>query len=72
MAISKGLSQAKKKALARWFPTLAAVADDGRTAARLETLEILMDIEQVSELFASLADTRQGQIVTMNHAFGDL
>ena len=64
MAISKNLTQAKQKLLARWFPE---VSD-----ATAETLEILMDIEQVSDILSSFDDLRKGQIVGMNSAFGDL
>jgi hypothetical protein len=72
MAVSKGVSKAKNKALARWFPTIADLAADERNAAKLETLEILMDIEQVADLFASFEEARKGQVVNMNAAFGDL
>lgn len=58
------------------FPTLAEVAarvtDGQRTVARLETLEILLNVEQVTDFLSSLDDLRQGNIVSMNSAFGDL
>lgn len=72
MAVSKGLTRSKRKALAKWFPTLAGMASDSRAAAKLETLEILMDIDQVTDLFSSLDEARQGRVVSMNTAFGDL
>ena len=72
MAVSKGMSNSKRKALAKWFPTIAEVANNARTAAQLETVEIMMDIEQVSDLFASFEDLRQGRVVSLKNAFGDL
>ncbi|HEY9687067.1 MAG TPA: hypothetical protein V6C52_08845 [Coleofasciculaceae cyanobacterium] len=72
MAISKRMSRAKQKALGQWFPTIAEAAADERNAARLETLEILMDIDQVSSLFASMEELRQGKILGLQDAFGDL
>jgi hypothetical protein len=72
MANSKGMSKSKRKALGRLFPSIAAAAEGTRTAARLETLEILMDIDQVTDLLASFDDFRQGRIVNMSKAFGDL
>jgi hypothetical protein len=72
MASSKDMPNSKRKALSRLFPALAAAAEHGRTAARLETLEIMMDVEQISDLLTSFEDLRQGRIVNMNNAFGDL
>ena len=72
MAISRRMSRAKRKALAQWFPTIAEIAADERHAAKLETLEIMTDVEQVSTLFASMEDMRQGRIVGLKDAFGDL
>lgn len=72
MAISKRISRTKQKTLGRLFPALAAVVADERNAARVETLEIMMDVEQVTDLFASLDDIRRGKIVGMKDAFGDL
>lgn len=72
MAETKGLSKAKQRAMARWLPTLAEVAADKLGASRIETLEILTDVDQVTSLFASLEELRQGHIVKMSDAFGDL
>ena len=72
MAESKGFSQSKQKGLSRWLPTVADVAADALGKTRLETLEILTDVEQVSDLFASFEDARLGRIVNMRDAFGDL
>lgn len=76
MGVAKGIATTQKKAISRWFPAIAGVADslvkDSRTAARLETVEILTDVEQVSSLFASMEDWRLGQIVGLDSAFGDL
>jgi hypothetical protein len=72
MAESKGLSESRRKALTRWLPGLAEVAVDRLGAARIETLELMTDVEQVGTLFASLEDMRRGHIVNMSDAFGDL
>lgn len=72
MAESKGMSKAKKQGLASWLPTIADVAAGALGETRLETLEILTDIEQVSDLFSSFEDVRLGHIVNMSDAFGDL
>ena len=73
MGHSKGMDKARKQGL---FPTIAAVAADltksRRAAAHLETMEILLDVEQVTDLLASLDDMRHGRIVSMNSAFEDL
>lgn len=70
MPLSNGNAEAK--AGAHWFASLAIAAADSVGAARLETLEIVTDVEQVSLLFASLDDARHGRIVNMSEAFGDL
>lgn len=72
MAESKGMSKTARKALSRWLPELAGAATDALGASRIETFEILTDVEQVTELFASFEDVRKGRIVTMSDAFGDL
>lgn len=72
MGESKGMANARRKVLSRWLPGVAEVAADRLGKARLETLEIMTDVEQVSTLFNSLDDVRRGHIVTMNDAFGDL
>jgi len=72
MAESKGMSNAKRQGLSRWLPTIADAAAGAIGETKLETLEILTDIEQVSELFASFDDVRLGRIVNMSDAFGDL
>jgi hypothetical protein len=75
MAESKGMSKsgrATRKGLASWLPTVADVVAGALGESRLETLEILTDIEQVSDLFASFEDARLGRIVNMSDAFGDL
>ena len=64
MAISKQLSRAKRKVIARWFPD---VSD-----ATAETIEILMDIEQVSDILSSFDDIRHNRLLSMDKAFGDL
>jgi hypothetical protein len=76
MGVSKGIAESRRKALGKWFPVAAEVArnlvNDARTASRLETIEVLTDLDQVTTLFASLEDWRSGQIVSMDTAFGDL
>lgn len=68
MAVSKGIGKSRKKALARWFPSISEAA----TASHVETLEILTDLDQVTAMFSSFEDVRQGRIVNMKSAFGDL
>jgi hypothetical protein len=72
MAESKGMSESKSRGLGRWFPTVAQAAEGALGATRLETLEILTDMEQLSDMFASFEDVRHGRIVNMSDAFGDL
>ncbi|MCE3234873.1 MAG: hypothetical protein K0Q50_1053 [Vampirovibrio sp.] len=72
MSESKGISRSRRKALSSWLPGVAEAATEALGASRLETLEILTDVEQVSDLFASLDDMRKGRIVSMSDAFGDL
>jgi hypothetical protein len=76
MGVSKGIAKSKQKALTKWFPVIAEAAqnlvNDERAASRLETVEILADLDQVTTLFSSLDDWRSGQIVSMDTAFGDL
>lgn len=61
---SNTFSKAKSKLLQRWFGDVSE--------AQAETLEILMDIDQVSDLLSSFEDVRRGQFVSMDGAFGDL
>lgn len=68
MAISKSISRSKQKLLSRWFPTLS----EAQANATAETLDILMDVDQVTTLLSSLDDVRHGRVVGMNSAFGDL
>jgi hypothetical protein len=72
MGESKGIAKARRTALSRWLPGIADATADRLGKARLETLEVMTDVEQVSTLFASLDDVRRGHIVTMHDAFGDL
>jgi hypothetical protein len=72
MGESKGMANARKRTLSRWFPCIAEAVADKLGTARLETLEIMTDVEQVSTLFASLDDMRRGHILAMADAFGDL
>lgn len=72
MAESRGMSKTGRKALSRWLPGIASAATDALGASRIETFEILTDVEQVTELFASFEDVRKGRIVNMSDAFGDL
>lgn len=72
MAESKGISRSKRKSLSGLLPGLAEAATEALGASRIETLEILTDVEQVSDLFASFEDIRKGHIVSLSDAFGDL
>lgn len=51
---------------------LAALVLDRVTAADVETLSILMDVDQVSHLLQSMQEARLGQHVSMSEAFSDL
>jgi hypothetical protein len=70
MSLSNG--KAESKAGRYWFSSLAMAVVDSIGASRAETLEIVTDVEQVSLLFAGLDDARQGRIISMSEAFGDL
>ncbi|MBY0450718.1 MAG: hypothetical protein K2X01_08860 [Cyanobacteria bacterium] len=63
-AMSKGVLQAKLKLLERFMPDASE--------AQIETMEILMDLDQVSSMLSSLDEMRKGQIVSMSNAFADL
>jgi hypothetical protein len=45
---------------------------DGVNASSVETAEILLDVQQMSDLLSSLHDLRTGRLVNFNAAFGDL
>jgi hypothetical protein len=64
MAMSHAGRRASQKLLARLLPELSA--------ASAETLEILMDVEQVSTLLASFDEVCKGQVVSFQQAFSDL
>jgi hypothetical protein len=72
MGASRNPTYTRLKGIGRLFPVLAEVLEQPRTAARLETLEIIMDVEQVSDLLSSWDDARKGRILSMQDAFGDL
>jgi hypothetical protein len=42
------------------------------TAVEMETMEILMDLEQTGHLLAGLDEARRGQLVACGDAFADL
>lgn len=63
MAISKRFEANKTGFFSRLFNWSSASA---------ETLEILTDVEQVSDLLCSLDEARKGQVVSFSQAFGDL
>ncbi len=63
-AMGKGILQAKLKLLERFMPDASE--------AQIETMEILMDLDQVSTMLSSLDEMRKGQIVSMSNAFSDL
>lgn len=69
MSLSNGQASTKSQG---WFASIVAAVTDSVGASRLETLEIMTDVEQVSLLFSSLDDARQGRMVNMSEAFGDL
>jgi hypothetical protein len=41
-------------------------------AVTIETMEILMDVEQMGQVLSSLEDSRLGRLVGLVDAFGDL
>lgn len=64
MAHTQALTHAKFKLIERFFPNASA--------ATVETMEILMDMDQMSMLLASLDEVRLGRVVSMQEAFSDL
>ena len=50
---------------------LAGVIDN-ISEAQMETLEILSDVDQMTQLMTSLLEAKSGQIVSLESAFGDL
>lgn len=64
MARAQVLSQAKLK--------LFEIALPNASEATMETMEILMDIDQMSMLLSSMDDMRKGQVVGLCDAFADL
>ncbi len=69
MPLSNERAQANGKS---WFSSVAAAAVDTLGASRMETLEIVTDVEQITMLLSSLDDSRSGRILSMSDAFGDL
>ncbi len=55
-----------------FFSALHKAVCDPRNVARLETLEIMTDVEQVMDLLNGLDDLRKGRLASMKQAFGDL
>lgn len=66
---SRKASKPGASALEKWTERIFG---EGRVEAGMETMEILTDLAQVSELFSSLEDLRRGHVVGMSDAFGDL
>lgn len=64
MSQAQTLSHVKLKLFERFF------AD--APAATIETMEILMDVDQMSSLLGSLDDLRTGRVVSFKDAFADL
>lgn len=64
MSRTFALEKTKLKLIERFFPDASA--------ATVETVEILMDIDQMSNLLSSFEDLRKGRIVSMQSAFADL
>ncbi|MBY0404967.1 MAG: hypothetical protein K2X66_13795 [Cyanobacteria bacterium] len=58
------LTQAKLKFMERLFPDASE--------ATMETVEILMDLEQMSTLLNSFEDIRKGRVIALKNAFSDL
>lgn len=66
------LSNGDARTSGGWLTSIAAAATEAIGSARLETLEIMTDVEQVGLLFSSMDDVRQGRVLNMSEAFGDL
>lgn len=64
MARAHVLSQAKLKLFEHAFPNASE--------ATMETMEILMDMDQMSMLLSSMDDMRKGRVVELFDAFADL
>ena len=62
--MSAAVSKAKLKLLERFFPNASE--------ATVETVEILMDMEQMSTLLTSFEEVRTGKIIAAQDAFSDL
>lgn len=69
MPLSNGRAKADGSS---WFSSVAAAAVDAVGASRMETLEIVTDVEQITMLLSSLDDSRSGRILSISDAFGDL
>jgi hypothetical protein len=72
MGASRNPVYTRLKGLGRFFPLLADLLEQPRTEARLETLEILLDVEQVSDLLSGWEDLRHCRVLAMQEAFVDL
>lgn len=64
MSFSRAAQPVSEKLLARLLPDLSE--------ASAETLEILMDVDQVSDLLNSFDEVRKGQVMSLQQAFADL
>lgn len=64
MSYTHAMTHAKLKLIERWFPNASE--------ALCETLEVLMDVDQLGLLLKGMDETRQRKVVSMDTAFGDL
>lgn len=64
MALSKRWENSKIRFFSRLLPNISE--------ASAETIEILTDVEQVTDLLCSLDEARKGHVVSFMQAFGDL
>ena len=64
MSFSNAISNTKLALMERFFVNA--------TEAQADTMEILMDIEQIGSVLSSLEDIQKGNLVCAHDAFGDL
>jgi hypothetical protein len=64
MSHAHALSNAKLKLFERFF--------SDASPATVETMEILMDMDQMTSMLTSFEDLRKGRVLSMADAFADL
>jgi hypothetical protein len=64
MTMTLSLSKVRRRLLSSTFSRVSP--------AMAETMEIMLDVEQMGMLLSSLEEVRSGQVVGFAEAFGDL